>query len=169
MLYLLTLLIACDPDKENQEDSSFPTSSHVDPSSLSNTNCQDFEGTPVAGAAVYFSGTFGLDGDTVRGVEAVYFVANETWQETGQDDCQIMLNVSGNLTDGGNCSICDVGLALSATIDEANSNCPEGLQVDYEALIENYASQGRPLATLGRVLGNQQFRGNRCAVGVTGT
>jgi hypothetical protein len=143
MRYILLLLFSCG-DKQTQEDSIFPASSHIDVSTLSNSNCQDVEGTPVAGAEVYFAGNFGIDGDVIKGVEVVYFMANETWKATGEDDCQIVLQVTGNFTDIGTCTACDTGISLVATIIDSQSTCPQGLQTDYESLIETYAIQQLP-------------------------
>ena len=141
MYTILLFLFSCSDQKNNDSSNTFPTSSHIDPATLSNTNCQDVGGTPVAGAEVYFAGTFGIDGDVISGVEAIYFMANESWKENGEDDCQILLQVSGNFTDPGTCTACDTGVSLVATIIDAQSTCPQGLQVDYESLVEKYAIQ----------------------------
>ena len=89
--------VACG-DAEETKDGTVPTptESHVDASSLENTNCQDVNGTDVPGAAVYFSGTMVRNGGTISGLEHAYFIANETWKDLGEDDCTVTISVSGS-------------------------------------------------------------------------
>lgn len=137
----LATLIACGDKNGGNNNGETPTESHVDSSGLTNTDCQDFDGTPLAGAAVYFAGTMAVNGSTVTGVENVYFIANDTWIEAGEDDCEIAISVSGSVGDPLGCTICDMSVEIAATMIDSQSNCPEGLQVDYESYTVTYDIQ----------------------------
>ena len=141
-LLFTVLTVGCVPEKDDVTETNI-SGSHVDSSTLVNENCHDYEGSPVAGAAVYFAGTFSVDSSGVQGVEHVFFIANDTWIETGDvdGDCQIALNVSGNFTEPGGCPVCDTALQVSATLIEGQSTCPAGLQVDYQSYVETYDIQ----------------------------
>ncbi len=139
MYRLLTpiLFLACNSDGKNNNGSfEYPTESHIDLSTLSNTNCQDRNGTEHPGAEVYFSGTFGLNGNTVRGVEHTYYMANDAWIETGVDNCVIITNVAGNVIEPSGCSNCDLAVSLSTTVNDNDSDCPTGLIEDYKFFLQ---------------------------------
>jgi hypothetical protein len=142
LLALPLLLIACG-DGETSKDGtiSTPTESHVDSSTLVNENCQDVNGTDVPGAAVYFSGTMVRNGGTISGIENVFFVANDTWKDSGEDDCSIAISVSGSTGEPLGCSVCDLSVEISATMIDSASDCPEALMQDYESYIVTYDVQ----------------------------
>ena len=138
-LALMALLMGCIGDKPETTEVPVGTDQL---NQLSNNSCNEYDGIAVAGAAVYFEGQFAVDGSDVRGTERVYFVANDTWVEAGEDSCRITLNVAGSLSgDTGACSVCDTAFELSAALIDAESDCPEGLQEDYLSLQESYAIQ----------------------------
>ena len=58
LLILSPLIVACgETVKDGDGVVPTPTETHVNESSLTNTDCQEINGTSVPGAAVYFSGT----------------------------------------------------------------------------------------------------------------
>ena len=142
LISLLFLLIACgDADTDKDGTIATPTDGHVDASTLINDGCQDIDGTDVPGAAVYFSGTMVRNGGTISGLEHVYFIANETWKDLGEDDCTITISVSGSTGEPLGCAICDMSIDITATMIDSASDCPEGLQQDYESYIVSYDIQ----------------------------
>lgn len=134
--------VACGDTEETKDGTvPTPTESHVDASSLENTNCQDVNGTDVPGAAVYFSGTMVRNGGTISGLEHAYFIANETWKDLGEDDCTVTISVSGSTGEPLGCAICDLSVEIAATMIDSASDCPEALQEDYESYIVTYDVQ----------------------------
>ena len=142
-LIIPVALFACGEAEETKDGTTVdtPTESHVDMSTLENENCQDVNGTDVPGAAVYFSGTMVRNGGTISGIENAYFIANETWQDLGEDDCSIMISVSGSTGSPLGCGICDLSVEIAATMIDSASDCPEQLQQDYESYIVTYDVQ----------------------------
>ena len=87
-------------------------------------NCNDFEGTPVAGATGWFIGEFEIDGNSVEGYEVWALLANPAWEETGEGyDCQIVWNMSGVVEPPVNCASCEHSLVLDANINYDASTC----------------------------------------------
>lgn len=107
-----------------------PTSSHISIDELENSNCQDFEGTPLAGAAVFFAGNFLYAEDTIQGIESVFHVASDSWD---YGDCEIHLSISGTAADPVGCATCDLAFDITASMIGAQSDCPEALQEDYQS------------------------------------
>jgi hypothetical protein len=140
-LILLSLIACGDAEDKPNDIVPTPTETHIDISSLTNTDCQAINGTEVAGAAVYFSGTMVRNGGTISGLEHVFFVANEAWKDTGNDDCSINISISGSTGEPLGCPVCDISVELSATMIDSASDCPEGLQVDYESYFATYDVQ----------------------------
>lgn len=141
ILPVICTLMACGDKSSNGDNIDTPQESHVDASTLENTECQDVNGTPVPGAAVYYAGTMVLNGSTVSGVENVFFIANDAWIGTGNDDCEVTLAVSGSVTDPLGCAICDTAISIAATMVESQSTCPAGLQQDYQSYTVTYDIQ----------------------------
>ena len=140
-LLILIPLFACGDSEKNQEGVPTPTETHVDVGSLTNTECQDINGTPVPGAAVYFSGTMVRNGGTISGLEHAFYIANQAWNDTGNDDCTVAISISGSTGEPLGCPVCDISVELSATMIDSASDCPEGLQVDYESYFVTYDVQ----------------------------
>lgn len=109
----------------------------VDDLDQDTSDCEEIEGQPVPGAVSYFVGSYRDSGDgTWRGVEQWVLIANDRWIEV-EDElpsagmCTVTWTVvAAESADTGACAACDLGLDVSATIDLANTDCPEGL---YEA------------------------------------
>lgn len=132
-------------------------------SAAADPGCEDFEGTPIAGATGYFYGQFvtTADPDVWAGQEQWILFSNQAWRDVGEDDCVITWSTTATRTDGaGTCSTCDYGLTVQASIDIANTSCPEGLwegeetfQVVYGVAVDGgtatyyYASSGNFLGT----------------------
>jgi hypothetical protein len=125
------LLFACDPDALKEGSSvEVPTTSHISIDSLENTECQDFEGTPLAGAAVFFAGNFLYTEGTIQGIESAFHLASDSWEN---GDCEIHISVSGIATDPVGCSSCDLAFDITASMIGGQSDCPEALQEDYQS------------------------------------
>lgn len=148
-ILILSVLMACgDADTNKDGSTDTPTESHVDPSTLENTTCQEVAGaSDLEGGAAYFAGTMINNNGTISGLEHVFIVANEAmlvhedWADIDEDYCTIALSVSGSTTDPLGCTICDMGIAISANLIESESNCPVELQQDYNSLQETYDIQ----------------------------
>jgi len=93
--------------------------------------CETIDEIPHPGAASYFYGELEPittdDGPQWRGTEEWILFANDAWRETGVSDCVVTWILQAEEVDTGQCGACDVSLAVVATIDTANTSCPEGL------------------------------------------
>ncbi len=97
---------------------------------LDEGGCEDYDGTPIAGAASYFVGVYTLeDADTGSwsGTEQWLLFANETWVEAGGYDCTVTWYAQAVEGSTGSCAACDLGLSVSLTVDESRTDCPDGL------------------------------------------
>ena len=95
---------------------------------LDASGCDGYEGTPVPGAASYYRGAYEpRGGGEWRGVEQWVLLANDTWQSLGEESCVVTWNAVATESSPGACGVCDFGLSVSATVDEAATTCPEGL------------------------------------------
>jgi len=108
------------------------------------SGCQDVDGTPHPGAASYFYGelepTESEDGEGPqwRGTEEWILFANDAWRDTGVSDCVVTWSVQAEEVAPGACAACDVSVAVAATVDIANTSCPEGLWEGVENYAETY-------------------------------
>lgn len=95
--------------------------------------CEGFDGTPVAGATSFFAGDFRVDQETgdAEGLEYWLLKANDRWQELDEEDCKVVWVVKAEVAEG-SCNACDFDLIVEGTMNDALSNCPNGLQ-DLEA------------------------------------
>jgi hypothetical protein len=92
------------------------------------SGCQDFEGTPLAGAARYFWGEYhGNATEGWTGQEAAYIFANDAWKDLGGEDCVALWAVSAVAGSNGSCPTCELGISVSAVYDLVNSTCPEAM------------------------------------------
>ena len=133
------LLFAC-LDKNPNDTASGTAQATVNMSinDLDNTLCQDVSGTPAAGASTYYYGSFANNNGSISGTEKVFLIANDTWD---YGSCEITLNVTGSVVDPVNCSVCSQAFAITATMIDAESNCPEAYQQDYESYSTIYNIQ----------------------------
>lgn len=107
---------------------------------LDQGGCEDYDGTPIPGAASYWYGELRSDGaGGWSGFEQWILFSNAAWQATGEDDCVITWLTSATETSTGACAACDFGLQVSASIDITQTDCPEGLFEGEESWSTAYA------------------------------
>jgi hypothetical protein len=93
--------------------------------------CDGFDGVDIPGAAAYFYGQYVPDGEGGwRGEERWLLFANPTWQDAGFDDCEVVWITRASETATGACGACDLGIAVSASVDQGRTTCPEELWED---------------------------------------
>lgn len=125
--------------------------------------CDDFDGVAIPAATSFFYGQYAAtsEPDVWAGQEQWILFANDTWREYGEDDCVITWSTTAVRSDGaGTCGQCQYGLTVSATLDLANTSCPEGLyegaesfeavygvEVNGEAATWYFAASGTLLGT----------------------
>ena len=103
---------------------------------LDTTGCDDWEGNEIPGSASYFYGIYEYTGTDDEGLQVwhgeEYWLihANQTWQEDGHSDCQVVW--TGDLTEAspGHCGTCDLGLEGTLVLDLTSTDCPENLYID---------------------------------------
>lgn len=88
------------------------------------SDCDGYEGTPVAGAMGWFVGEFEIDGNAVQGYEAWALIANDAWAETGEGyDCQMTWTIGGIIEAPINCPSCSYSMAIDANVNYELSDC----------------------------------------------
>lgn len=128
ILLLNLFLLACDNKEDRDDDDRRNGGNGSD--SLENIQCQDVNGSPAAGASVYYQGSFTYGNAEINGTEYVHHIANEHWD---YGDCTITLGLTGVETTPVGCTTCDLAFSITATLDQGNSDCPEDLQEDYSS------------------------------------
>jgi hypothetical protein len=106
--------------------------------SLDGSGCEDFDGTPLSGAATYFYGQYVPDGDGYDGEERWIILSNETLEAAGQADCEVVWSTRAEIADPGACGACDQGLSVSASLDPSSTTCPEGFYTNEETFAVTY-------------------------------
>lgn len=144
---LFCLLLACTPsfggkttgssssdlDVNQGEDNVFTQSGLPDLfGSMESDFCDDVQpGTP--GATSYFVGTYLFEAGSWSGQEQWILHPTPDWSDTDGQTCYITWQMSGSeVSDSGACSSCDLSLSVSATINQRETDCPEGLWKDSE-------------------------------------
>ena len=92
--------------------------------------CAGYDGVEVTGATVFWYGEFDISsaGTGWSGVERSYHLANDAWEAAGQGDCQITWRVTASETEApSQCASCSYGMALQASLDSAQTDCPAEL------------------------------------------
>ena len=103
------------------------------------TDCQGYDGVPVAGAVSYYWGQYeGNENDGWVGEERWILIANDRWQENDGEDCEIVWSVTARAADPGACGSCDLGIVGQASIQTARTTCPSGLWTGSENLSLDY-------------------------------
>ena len=141
-MLLLPLFLACgDVDKYDDDTSVLDTNTSGSLTDLTqgltgNPDCwgsYTSDGNPycVPGATGYFYGTFDLtgtsEGDQATGTEKWILFSNDTWGATTDGgDCEVVWTVVGNVTTPSACANCQIGLALTASINRNATTCPQG-------------------------------------------
>jgi hypothetical protein len=96
---------------------------------LDETGCEVLEVADKkhSGAASYFYGGYGKTGEgEYEGEERWIIFANDTWVESGKGyDCEVVWDVSATEVDP-ECATCELGLAVEGSVDDAQSDCPDG-------------------------------------------
>jgi len=105
---------------------------------LDTGGCEEFSGSPLAGAAAYFLGTYVHTADGWEGEEELRVFANSTWAANGGADCSVFWITSASETDPAGCGNCDLGLAVGASIDVARTTCPKDLSQGEESFSTTY-------------------------------
>jgi hypothetical protein len=152
-MLFFSLFLACGESTKDDDTSSLnniPSGTLTDLSQgLSrNSDCwgsYTSDGDPycVPGATGYFYGTFELTGtsvgDQATGTEKWILFSNDTWAgNTGGGDCEVVWTVVGNVTAPTSCSNCQIGLALTASINRGETTCPQGVWAGEETMQEAY-------------------------------
>ncbi len=142
MLFLFACLTSSKDSGETSSDLSTCSTTDLSNTATFDSSCQDFSGTATAGATGYFSGGFCFsgtsEGDQVVGTETWLLLANETWQELGEDDCKVVWNNIGVVRAPSGCPTCTIGVDLTASIDRSLTTCPPDLWAGEETLQESY-------------------------------
>ena len=99
------------------------------------------------GATSTFVGVYGPSGEGWAGVEAWMMYATPAWIAAGGSDCQVVWNVQADEGSPTTCGTCDLGLSVTASLDQAATTCPEDLwlgdesfAVDYDVAIDESSS-----------------------------
>ena len=131
-------LAAC----ENSQATDTSTPSDVDLPNLIDDldpeGCDTVDGTPHVGASSYFYGVLSLSESTWFGTESWILYANSSWQDQGQDDCQIVWDIQASEVGISSCGTCDLGLSVNASVDVAQSDCPDELYAGSEHFTVGY-------------------------------
>lgn len=102
------------------------------------SGCETLAGDPTAGAATWFWGQYIRQADgSWTGQERWIIKANSTWIDAGGTDCEADWTATANETPTGACSNCDLGLAVSATLQ--SNTCPSGLSSQIDDFQVEYA------------------------------
>ena len=128
---MLTLLFFACGETDKDVAIEPPTDSHMSVNDFENVDCHDYDGTPTNSAATYYVGNFVLDGNTVSGIESVFFIASETLSELEgweAGKCEMHWIVSGETTEPTTCASCDIAFSLQGSPSLTDSTCPDGLQ-----------------------------------------
>lgn len=105
------------------------------------SDCDGFEGTPVAGATGWFVGEYAfVEDDRVEGYEAWALLANDEWKEAaGADDCTLIWNVAGVVGEPENCPSCQFSMTIDANLNLNESDCiPQFIQAHNQPFTETY-------------------------------
>jgi hypothetical protein len=104
------------------------------------SDCEQVDGHSVPGALSTFVGAYRDNGSgSWVGGERWVMHANQAWREAGVDDCVITWTMAAIETSPpGTCSGCDLGLDVLATLDQATTDCPEGLWEDDRSWAASY-------------------------------
>jgi hypothetical protein len=103
--------------------------------------CEELEGASYAGAVSYFLGDFQLADEQWTGTESWILYANEAWKDAGESDCRVVWSIIAEEVSPSECSDCDLGLQLEASIDDAQTDCPEDIYEGDEQFEANYDVQ----------------------------
>jgi hypothetical protein len=93
--------------------------------------CEDFDGTPYAGATGFFVGDYQVQGNILSGFEEWVLFANSTWESATPYpgwDCAIRWDVFGTINEPKDCVGCSHEIALDLTWNEPESTCQPALQ-----------------------------------------
>ncbi len=153
-MLLFPLFLSCgDADKYDNDTSVLDTNTSDALTDLTqglagNSDCwgsYTSDGNPycVPGATGYFYGSFDLTGlstgDQATGTEKWILFSNETWRATSDGgDCEVVWSVVGNVTTPSACANCQIGLALTASINRDATTCPQGVWAGSETMQEEY-------------------------------
>jgi hypothetical protein len=114
----------------------------------SSEGCEALSGTPTEGAREYFWGEYAQGSSSEwSGKEAIYYFANSTWKGNGGADCVIVWDTVATSGGTGACSTCDLGLAVSANLNTAETTCPSAMWEGDEFFDEDYAVETAPDGT----------------------
>lgn len=137
VLILALALTACDGPKPADDTGADDTGGGADlPKLMDGVDTEGCEGYTdsedgtfyeIPGAASYFYGLYERSGEAWTGEEVWYLFANPTWQETGEDDCEVHYAAEASETTASACPSCDLALAVTLTLDVTLSTCPEDL------------------------------------------
>lgn len=140
----LMMMAACDGGKDtaaaaDDSGSDGPTLSDPADGLGADEACNDFDGTEIDGATVYFVGEFSFDGADVTGLERMLVYANETWASGSGADCTIAWTMTGTKGDpSSTCGSCDYSLQVSGSVDVSLTDCPEALVSGEESFSNTY-------------------------------
>jgi len=112
-------------------------------SDLEPEGCDDVDGVSIEGASSYFYGELVRSDSVWTGSESWLLFSNPSWQAQGQGDCQIEWHLVADEVGTQGCDTCDLGLSVSASIDPADTSCPESLYSGLETFTVGYELERR--------------------------
>ena len=97
------------------------------------TACQEYGGTPKAGAKAYWAGDLhGGRTDGWEGQAELVLFANDTWKADGGSDCTAYFTMTAVESELYYCADCDFGIAAQAIVDRGATTCPESVYFSYQ-------------------------------------
>jgi len=121
----------------------------------------------LSGATSFYYGTFIKDGSEWIGREKWLLFATPKWVDNGGYDCEVTWDLRATESTSTNCMSCDFSLQVSASVNQSQTDCPDGLW-NYEALlnwsttyeVERSDSEATFYFLDGRVIGSGESRQN---------
>lgn len=131
---LSILLIGCaGSNGDNGSDTGTTEGPDFDPYEglTGSSECEDFDGTPYAGATSFFVGEFTIADGILTGHEDWVLFANSTWEVADPYpgwDCTMRWEAFGTVSEPADCTGCSHEIAIDLTFDEDGSDCQPELQ-----------------------------------------
>ncbi len=101
--------------------------------------CEELSGKPLGGVSAWFLGTYEVNSSgSWVGEEEWRLYANDTCTANGSSDCVVVWTTTASEASAGECTTCDMGLSVSAQLDEGRTTCPAGLYSGDESWTTTY-------------------------------
>ncbi len=134
-----------DTDTDTDSDTDTDTDADADIADIrdemvpTSAGCEELAGNLEDGAKEYFWGEYEDGSGGWTGKEAIYYYANTTWISHGGADCMIVWDMTASEGDTDACGSCELGLSVSAVLNESETTCPEAMWQGDESFSEDYA------------------------------